>query len=118
MVGDFRTEEPTEAQKESLYLLHEALKKDMPNYKRTRGHNEFPGYAWKQCPVFDYKAVISRPKVEVANLAKVIFEGKSVPAFIDDGRTYVQVRELAELLGLNIEWNQQTSTVVLSKGAK
>jgi hypothetical protein len=60
VVGDFRTEEPTDEQKLSLYLLHEALKKDLPNYKRTRGHNEFPDYAWKACPVFDYKAVIAR----------------------------------------------------------
>ncbi|GAA0491415.1 hypothetical protein GCM10008986_16910 [Salinibacillus aidingensis] len=59
LVGDFRTEEPTQAQKESLYNLHEALKKDLPNYKRTRGHDEFPGYAWKACPEFDYKKVIS-----------------------------------------------------------
>lgn len=60
LVGDFRSEEPTDAQKLSLYLLVDALKKDLPNYKRTRGHNEFPGYAWKECPVFDYKAVINK----------------------------------------------------------
>lgn len=59
LVGDFRTEEPTEEQKKSLYLLNEALKKDLPNYKRTRGHDEFPGYSWKACPEFDYRAVIT-----------------------------------------------------------
>jgi hypothetical protein len=59
LVGDFRTEEPTEEQKQSLYLLVEALKKDLPNYKRTRGHDEFPNYSWKACPEFDYRAVIS-----------------------------------------------------------
>ncbi|MEF7565984.1 peptidoglycan recognition family protein [Bacillus infantis] len=59
LVGDFRTEEPTEAQKLSLYLLMEALKKDLPNYQRTRGHNEYPGYSWKACPEFDYRAVLS-----------------------------------------------------------
>lgn len=59
LVGDFRSEEPTDTQKASLYALHECLKRDLPNYKRTRGHNEFPGYAWKACPVFDYKAVIN-----------------------------------------------------------
>jgi LysM repeat protein len=58
LVGDFRSENPTQAQKESLKALVDALKKDLPNYKRTRGHNEFPGYAWKACPVFDYQAVI------------------------------------------------------------
>ncbi|AND39631.1 peptidoglycan recognition family protein [Cytobacillus oceanisediminis] len=67
LVGDFRTEEPTDEQKLSLYLLHEALKKDLPNYKCTRGHNEFPGYAWKQCPVFNYKAVIAKKPVAQAS---------------------------------------------------
>lgn len=75
VVGDFRSEEPTDQQKASLKALHDCLKNDMPKYERTRGHNEFPGYAWKACPVFDYKAVIngkasgsvtvSAPKAEV-----------------------------------------------------
>lgn len=59
LVGDFRSEKPTEAQQNSLRQLHAALIKDLPAYERTRGHNEFPGYAWKQCPCFDYKAVLS-----------------------------------------------------------
>ncbi|MCA1021783.1 N-acetylmuramoyl-L-alanine amidase [Halobacillus litoralis] len=59
LVGDFRTQEPTEAQKNSLRELHAALVKDLPAYKRTRGHNEFPGYSRKQCPCFDYEAVLS-----------------------------------------------------------
>lgn len=65
VVGDFRSEEPTDEQKASLHALHECLKRDLPKYVRTRGHNEFPGYAWKQCPVFDYKAVINGKAVEV-----------------------------------------------------
>lgn len=59
LVGDFRYSEPTDAQKLSLCLLNNALKKDLPSYKRTRGHNEFPSYSWKACPEFDYRAVIS-----------------------------------------------------------
>lgn len=59
LVGDFRSEKPTAAQETSFRALVTALKKDMPNYKRTRGHNEFPGYSWKACPVFDYKAVLA-----------------------------------------------------------
>jgi hypothetical protein len=74
LVGDFRTEDPTEEQKLSLYLLHEALKKDLPNYKRTRGHNEFPGYAWKECPVFEYKTVIANKPV-----AKAAAEQPTIP---------------------------------------
>ncbi|AVM23283.1 N-acetylmuramoyl-L-alanine amidase [Bacillus pumilus] len=59
LVGDFRSEKPTTAQETNFRALVTALKKDMPNYKRTRGHNEFPGYSWKACPVFDYKAVLA-----------------------------------------------------------
>jgi len=59
LVGDFRYSEPTKEQKESLRNLHAALLKDLPNYKRTKGHNEFPGYEWKKCPEFDYEAVLS-----------------------------------------------------------
>lgn len=57
--GDFRSEQPTDAQKHSLRQLVEALKKDLPNYKRTLGHNDYPGYALKQCPVFDWKSVLA-----------------------------------------------------------
>ncbi|NGP46894.1 N-acetylmuramoyl-L-alanine amidase, partial [Bacillaceae bacterium SIJ1] len=59
LTGDFRVQEPTDAQKESLRVLVSALKKDMPNYVATKGHSEFPGYSWKACPCFDYKSVLS-----------------------------------------------------------
>ncbi|WLR50015.1 peptidoglycan recognition family protein [Bacillus tianshenii] len=81
LVGDFRSEEPTDEQKKSLYDLHYALKKDMPNYRRTKGHNEFPGYAWKACPEFDYEAVIRGEFMEkkyntnqILYLAKLLHE--------------------------------------------
>lgn len=64
LVGDFRHYEPSAAQKRSLEHLHKALKQDLPNYERTRGHNEFPGYAWKACPSFDYRTVLSESKQE------------------------------------------------------
>lgn len=59
LTGDFRYEEPTEAQKESLRNLVNALQKKYPHLKYIKGHNEFSGYEWKQCPVFDYKAVLA-----------------------------------------------------------
>jgi len=75
VVGDFRSEEPTDQQKASLKALHDCLKRDMTKYNRTREHREFPGYAWKDCCCFDFKAIIngkasgsvtvSAPKTEV-----------------------------------------------------
>lgn len=63
VVGDFRTMQPTDAQKRSLAQLVNALKKDLPNYARTRGHNEFVGYSWKLCPLFDYRAVVNNAEL-------------------------------------------------------
>ncbi|WP_163970412.1 peptidoglycan recognition protein family protein [Oceanobacillus halotolerans] len=59
LTGDFRTEEPTEAQKESLRQLVSALQQDFTHLKHVKGHNEFSGYEWKQCPEFDYRAVLN-----------------------------------------------------------
>ncbi|WP_102346245.1 peptidoglycan recognition protein family protein [Bacillus sp. Marseille-P3661] len=58
VVGDFLIEEPTDAQKKSLVELHAALVKDLPNYKRTLGHSDYKQYNWKECPVFDWRAII------------------------------------------------------------
>ncbi|NGP43847.1 N-acetylmuramoyl-L-alanine amidase [Bacillaceae bacterium SIJ1] len=47
LTGDFRSQSPTKAQEESLRSLVQALIKDLPQYTGVRGHNEFPGYSWK-----------------------------------------------------------------------
>lgn len=59
LTGDFRSENPTSAQKESLRNLVQALQKTYPHLKYVKGHNEFSGYEWKACPVFDYKKVLA-----------------------------------------------------------
>ncbi|WNF36655.1 N-acetylmuramoyl-L-alanine amidase [Bacillaceae bacterium IKA-2] len=62
--GDFRTDQPTEAQKSSLIDLVNALKRDLPNYKRILGHSDYPGYEWKQCPVLDWREILETKKLE------------------------------------------------------
>ncbi|KAB2337753.1 N-acetylmuramoyl-L-alanine amidase [Cytobacillus depressus] len=57
-------------------------------------------------------------KVEVAAVvepnAKVLFnDSNPIPAIIKDGRTYVQVREFAELLGLKVIYNNESKTTKL-----
>ncbi|MGD6845213.1 N-acetylmuramoyl-L-alanine amidase [Bacillus infantis] len=65
LIGDFRkegaAEVPSPEQLESLYLLNRDLYKVLPNMKRTIGHQECPGYAWKNCPgdTWSYKDVLS-----------------------------------------------------------
>lgn len=44
--------------------------------------------------------------------------GKTVEPFIVDGTTYLPVRALAGALGLDVDWDPQTNTVVLNSGAE
>lgn len=59
------------------------------------------------------KAVVSQVETSVANV--MLNDEKSIPAIIKDGRTYVQVREIAELLGLKITYNNESKTTILHK---
>ncbi|TDQ35301.1 glucosaminidase domain-containing protein [Aureibacillus halotolerans] len=69
LTGDFRTQEPTAAQEASLRLLVTALKQDLPNYTDTLGHNELPGYSWKQCPCFDFRAVLDHKVLPINDIS-------------------------------------------------
>ncbi len=52
--------------------------------------------------------------VEKSTEAKVMLnDGKSIPAIIKDNRTYVQVRDIAELLGLKLVYNNESKTTKL-----
>lgn len=61
--GDFRHDEPTNGQKSSLIELVEALKQDLPNYKRTLGHSDYPGYELRLCPVLDWRSILENKQV-------------------------------------------------------
>lgn len=103
VVGDFRTEKLTKEQEESLRDLHSVLTCDLPNYKRTRGHNEFPGYAWKECPVFDYKAVLAikaeaKPKETQA-------DAKLLEVLVDSLHTYKTA-----------DWSDKEGAPIVNKG--
>lgn len=54
LIGDFRFDQPTATQYQSLYRLLEALKIDLSlTDQDVLGHQEFAGYEWKQCPALD-----------------------------------------------------------------
>lgn len=59
LTGDFRYEEPTQAQKDSLRRLVYALQKEYNTLKYIKGHHEFSGYEWKQCQEFDYRSILN-----------------------------------------------------------
>jgi len=52
LVGDFRTEKPTEAQYQACLELVRTLQQAYPK-TQIKGHSELPGYASKQCPVIN-----------------------------------------------------------------
>lgn len=45
--------------------------------------------------------------------ARVVFKGKEILAEIKDGRTYAEIRSLAEMLGLQLIWDNITKTATL-----
>lgn len=50
---------------------------------------------------------------KIAEAKVMLNDAKSIPAIFQDGRTYVQVRELAELLGLKLVYNNESKTTKL-----
>ncbi len=47
---------------------------------------------------------------------KIQFEEKEIPAYLtDEGKTIVEIREIARLLNINIEWNSAKKIVELKK---
>lgn len=64
MVGDFRTSEPTDAQRTSLHKLLNWLREELNvPVEQVQGHSEFPNYSWKACPCIDMEAL----RKELAN---------------------------------------------------
>ncbi|WP_208560630.1 N-acetylmuramoyl-L-alanine amidase [Marinilactibacillus kalidii] len=79
LTGDFRTDKVTEAQKSSLRLLVDRIKKDQKQVQTVKSHHEFPGYSWKACCVFNYKqileAAIANPEpIKATNGGKYIIQ--------------------------------------------
>ena len=85
----------------------------------VRGHREFPG-AHKTCPRLKISMASFRGGVrrilegeEEPPAVKVIFEGRETRAILREGRTYVPLRELCDLLGLEVEWNRQRRAAIV-----
>ncbi|WP_208560620.1 peptidoglycan recognition protein family protein [Marinilactibacillus kalidii] len=91
--GDFRTDKVTEAQKVSLRLLVDRIKKDQKQVKTVKSHHEFPGYSWKACCVFNYKQIL---EAAIANPTPVkpIEGGKYT---IQEGDTFWALRRVKTL---------------------
>ena len=113
--GDFRFEEPTPEQWDTAVKLVQKLLVDMPSIREVVGHQEIPGYSWKQCPAFsmdEFRQDVRRKNVRAA--AKVTYKGQAVEAFIEDGKTYAQLRDLTNLTGAALGWNQATKRATVN----
>ncbi|ASJ54395.1 N-acetylmuramoyl-L-alanine amidase [Brevibacillus formosus] len=124
LVGDFRTQKPTPEQLDAANRLIQHLQVQIPTMKQVFGHQEYPGYAWKNCPAFpmgtfrtNYSQFLQkavgkvdkRKQVPVAiKLNEVLLP---VTGFLQDGVSMLPVRAVANVAGGKVEWVAATRDV-------
>lgn len=121
MIGDFDIGQDKLDGKQ-LYAVTRAvavlLKKFGLDYKDIVFHREF---APKSCPGTGINKdwfidMVKRSGVKVAdnkNTCKIEYKNKFIEGIVINGVSYAPVRELAEMQGLQVGWEQKTSTVTL-----
>lgn len=127
LVGDFRTQQPTPAQLDSLNRLLKYLQGILPNMKQILGHSEYPGYSWKQCPVINMNML----RLDYSQyVGKLVDKVEDQPCWIEvngqllkktgvirENKSYLPVREVAATLGKEqlIGFCSTTKKVILNK---
>jgi len=118
LIGDFRVQLPTPAQIYAVYRLLEYLQGTLPNMKQILGHQEYPGYAWKNCPAFSMewfrvgytqflKKPVDRPVEKSADVpVAIVLNGKTLPftGFLQDSVSMLPVRAVVTAAGGKLEW--------------
>lgn len=98
LTGDFRTQQPTDEQKQSLRTLYKTLVNILPNYKDVKGHNELKGYEWKQCPCFNYAQVLTeKENIEMKEEVKLYTVERGDTLWAISQKTGVSVKTLLRL---------------------
>ncbi|WP_238352034.1 N-acetylmuramoyl-L-alanine amidase [Brevibacillus brevis] len=124
LVGDFRTQKPTLAQLDAAHRLIQHLQVQIPSMKQVLGHQEYPGYAWKDCPAFpmikfrsDYsqflQKAVDKVKTPIQVPVAISMNGSmlSVSGFLQEGVSMLPVRAVANAAGGKVEWIEQTMDV-------
>jgi len=57
LVGNFTIDTPNHAQIKATIELCRMLMKKIPSIEKIKGHNEYDGYSWKDCPGFDVSEI-------------------------------------------------------------
>jgi LysM repeat protein len=111
-------QKPTQAQKDSLYLLVKEIQKEVPSIKKVLGHNECPDYSWKNCPGdgWNYKDVLKGVGVTTPKPTPVV---QPLPHqyVIQPGDTFYSIAykhaglDVSDLIQLNPKVNPKTLQV-------
>jgi N-acetyl-anhydromuramyl-L-alanine amidase AmpD len=114
-VGDYRKETVPPAQLLAGIRLVMYLKSELPNRVKVKGHSEFPGYSWKECPGPNFPLAKFKERTRGSSLIGKTVESETVMLIdgdlskervaIIDGRSYAPVRKLAESLGATVDWD-------------
>jgi len=122
MIGDFRYQKPTAAQLQANYRLLQYLQGILPNMKQILGHQEYPGYSWKNCPAIDmntfrtdYSQFLQKSvhKPVDNTMVSIVLNGKklAVSGFLDKGTSMLPVRAVATAAGGKVDWIASTRDV-------
>lgn len=105
--GDFE-----QTKRNAQWLIRKLMAELNIPISRVVTHQHWTG---KNCPSTllnqweGFKSGITTVKAASASVpAKVIYKGKEIPAFIEDGTTYAEMRSLAELVGRSVRWDAET----------
>lgn len=96
--------------------------KDYPHLQMTFGLSIKDLLAGKRPPAYTQAKkpaevqVASKKEEEIVEKCSIVFNGKKLEGIIHEDRSYAPVRALAEALGLKVEWDARTKTVILKEG--
>ncbi|CAM3774218.1 N-acetylmuramoyl-L-alanine amidase [Alkalicoccus chagannorensis] len=113
VAGNFDSQTPSEEQIEACIWLVRKLKKDYPNAEII-GHN---GVSNTACPGRNFplsRVIEEANKTESKPEPSVTYNGEEIPAFIEDGRSFAQMRTLADLVGASVDWDQDKHVAKLN----
>ncbi|NRS51763.1 N-acetylmuramoyl-L-alanine amidase [Brevibacillus sp. HB2.2] len=127
LVGDFRTQQPTAAQLDAANCLIQHMQLQIPTMKQVLGHQEYPGYASKNCPAFPMGTFRTNYSQFLQKAVGKVDEPKQIPVaislngtllavtgFLQDGVSMLPVRAVANAAGGKVEWIEQTKDVLVN----